>query len=72
MADEETKKKESPKEEPTSTSSCCSFSNTEAFLKKVLGESELEQPNPATDISCGCGCETHSSAEPTSTVQDPT
>ena len=51
--------------------SCCSFSNTEELLKKLLGES-LPQPNPEIgDAVCGCGCETHPHAETKEHIQDP-
>ncbi len=54
-------KKKKTEEKPISTASCCSYSNTEEFLKKILEE----PPNKVepTDISCNCGCSTHSSAK---------
>ncbi len=71
MTHDKDKKKDIVKEEMPSGHSCCSFSNTEALLKKLLGES-LPQPDSAMgDADCGCGCETHHHAEPKEPIQDP-
>ncbi len=70
MTDTEKKKEKIIEEELASGASCCSFSNTELILKKLLGETVSEAPAEPIQ-ECGCGCGTHSHSEPVETIQDP-
>ncbi|MFX1296235.1 MAG: arsenite methyltransferase [Promethearchaeota archaeon] len=68
MTQEKEKKIKIKKKE--TASSCCSFSNTEALLKKLSGESLIEPSPEISNISCDCEIDTPLSSERSGILQN--